>query len=220
LKSLHEFDYDISKKFGADVRLCGVDEAGRGPLAGSVFAAAVILPQGITIDGLNDSKKLTEKKRELIYDKIIEKAAAYAIAQASVQEIEELNILNAALLAMKRAVESLHIKPDYALIDGDKTPKILIPCEAVIKGDGASASIAAASVLAKVARDRDMLQLSAKYPQYGFNKHKGYGTKLHYDALREYGMCEAHRKSFLKNYDGKEEKRRLRRGKSLFIPRK
>jgi ribonuclease HII len=193
--SLYDFDKEKRTEFGI---ICGVDEAGRGPLAGDVFAAAVILPQDVVIDGLNDSKKLTEKKRDLLYDEIIEKAAAYAIARASVQEIEEINILQAALLAMKRAVEVLHKKADYALIDGNQVPKIAIPCEAVIKGDALSASIAAASILAKVARDRDMLKLSAKYPQYGFEKHKGYGTELHYKALREYGVSPVHRRSFLK----------------------
>jgi len=193
--SLYKFDEEKRAKFGI---ICGVDEAGRGPLAGDVFAAAVILPADVIIDGLNDSKKLTEKKRDLLYDEIIEKAVSYAIARASVQEIEELNILQAALLAMKRAVEALHKKPVYALIDGDKTPQLSIACEAVIKGDATSASIAAASILAKVARDRDMLKLAQKYPQYSFEKHKGYGTKLHYEALREHGVSPIHRLSFLK----------------------
>ncbi|MDR2558902.1 MAG: ribonuclease HII [Oscillospiraceae bacterium] len=195
MNSLYNFDNEKRSIHGV---ICGVDEVGRGPLAGAVFAAAVILPEGVIIEGLDDSKKLTEKKRGLLYDEIIEKAAAYAIAQASVMEIEELNILQAAMLTMKRAVEALRIKPDYVLIDGDKTPKINIPCEAVVKGDAASASIAAASVLAKVARDREMFELALKYPQYSFEKHKGYGTKLHYEALRKHGACEVHRKSFLK----------------------
>jgi ribonuclease HII len=198
LNKLYEFDNDIRKKLGIDGRLCGVDEAGRGPLAGGVYAAAVILPDDVIISGLNDSKKLTEKKREIIFNEIIEKAAAYSVAYASVAEIEEMNILNAAMLAMKRAAEALHIKPSYALIDGDKTPELEISCEAVIKGDATSASIAAASVLAKVSRDREMLELAKKYPQYGFDRHKGYGTKLHCEALREYGACPVHRMSFLK----------------------
>jgi ribonuclease HII len=195
LNSLFEFDRKIRLKH--DI-ICGVDEAGRGPLAGDVFAAAVILPEGVIIEGLDDSKKLTEKKRELLYTEITQKAFSYSIARATVAEIEELNILQAALLAMKRAVEALHIKPGYALIDGDKIPKLEIPCEAVIKGDAISASIAAASILAKVARDRDMHELALLYPQYGFGKHKGYGTKLHYEKLREYGICPVHRMSFLK----------------------
>jgi len=195
LNSLYDFDNEKRVQHGI---ICGVDEAGRGPLAGAVFAAAVILPADIIIEGLDDSKKLTEKKREKLYSEIIEKATAYAIAQASVQEIEELNILQAAMLAMKRAVEALHTKPDYALIDGDKTPQIAVPCEAVIKGDATSASIAAASILAKVSRDREMLKLAELYPQYSFEKHKGYGTKLHYEALQEHGISEIHRKSFLK----------------------
>jgi ribonuclease HII len=195
LNSLLDFDNEKRAQHGI---ICGVDEAGRGPLAGGVFAAAVILPQGIIIDGLNDSKKLTEKKRESLYDEIIEKAVACAVSWASVEEIEELNILNAAMLAMKRAVEALHTKPRYALIDGDKTPKLNIPCEAVVKGDAASASIAAASILAKVSRDREMHELAQKYPQYAFEKHKGYGTKLHYEKLREHGLCPVHRASFLK----------------------
>ncbi|MDR2532611.1 MAG: ribonuclease HII [Oscillospiraceae bacterium] len=195
LNELYEFDSIIRAEHGI---ICGVDEAGRGPLAGDVYAAAVILPAGAVINGLDDSKKLTGKKREVLYAEITEKASAYSIAQASVAEIEELNILQAALLAMKRAVERLHIKPCYALIDGDKKPHLGINCEAVIKGDSTSASIAAASILAKVSRDREMLELAQKYPQYGFDKHKGYGTKLHYDALREHGPCAVHRMSFLK----------------------
>jgi ribonuclease HII len=191
----HEFDSEMQALRGV---ICGVDEAGRGPLAGSVFAAAVILPADVIIEGLNDSKKLTERRREALFGEITEKAVAYSIAQASVEEIEELNILQAALLAMKRAVESLHIKPDYVLIDGNQIPKLEIPCEAVIKGDAVSASIAAASILAKVSRDREMFELAKIYPQYSFDKHKGYGTKLHCDAIREHGACEIHRKSFLK----------------------
>jgi ribonuclease HII len=195
LLDLYEFD---KKKRTCHGSICGVDEAGRGPLAGAVFAAAVVLEEGTIIEGLNDSKKLTEKKRELLYSEITEKAVAYAIAQASVEEINELNILQAALLAMKRAAEALHTKPDYVLIDGDKVPQLSIPCEAIIKGDATSASIAAASILAKVARDREMLKLAELYPQYGFEKHKGYGTKLHCEALRGHGATPVHRESFLK----------------------
>ena len=178
--------------------VCGVDEAGRGPLAGPVCAAAVIFPEGLVIEGVDDSKKLTEKKRELLFDIIKEKALAYSVAWASVEEIEEMNILNAAMLAMKRAVENLSVKADFALIDGNKTPQLTIPCLAIVKGDALSQSIAAASILAKVSRDRLMLELAEKYPQYHFEKHKGYGTKVHRDALLEYGPCEIHRPSFLK----------------------
>lgn len=199
MKNLNElYEFDNVKRFTCGI-ICGVDEAGRGPLAGGVYAAAVILPEGVAIAGLDDSKKLTEKKREVLFDEITVKAAAFCIAEASVAEIEELNILNAALLAMKRAVEGLPVKPDYALIDGDKTPNLGIRCEAVVKGDATSASIAAASILAKVSRDREMLKLAEIYTQYGFHKHKGYGTKLHYEALREHGACPVHRMSFLKN---------------------
>lgn len=183
--------------------ICGVDEAGRGPLAGDVYAAACILPPNIEIDGLNDSKKLTEKKREKLYPTIKEKALAYCVATASVEEIDSLNILNATFLAMRRAVDGLKIKPDFALIDGNRIKNMSVPCETVIGGDGKSASIAAASILAKVERDRYMVELSEKYPQYCFEKHKGYGTKLHYEMLDKYGVSQIHRKSFLKKYLGK-----------------
>ncbi len=178
--------------------ICGVDEAGRGPLAGPVYAAAVILPEGLLIEGVNDSKKLSEKKREQLFDVIKEKAVAYCIASASVEEIEELNILGAAMLAMKRAVEGLSVKADFAMIDGNKKPELEIPCEAIVKGDAKSESIAAASILAKVSRDRVMLEMAEKYPQYSFEKHKGYATKVHREAILEYGPCEIHRPSFLK----------------------
>lgn len=178
--------------------ICGVDEAGRGPLAGPVYAAAVILPEGLLIEGVNDSKKLSEKKREQLFDVIKEKAVAYCIASASVEEIEELNILGAAMLAMKRAVEGLSVKADFAMIDGNKKPELEIPCEAIVKGDAKSESIAAASNLAKVSRDRVMLEMAEKYPQYSFEKHKGYATKVHREAILEYGPCEIHRPSFLK----------------------
>ncbi len=177
--------------------ICGVDEAGRGPLAGPVCAAAVILHDNQIIEGVNDSKKLSEKKREALYDLIKEQALAYSVAFAAVEEIEEMNILNATMLAMKRAVEGLKIKADYALIDGNKVPPVNIPCEYVIKGDAKSMSIAAASILAKVSRDRLCYEYAKKYPQYGFDKHKGYGTKLHREALLKYGPCEIHRMSFL-----------------------
>ena len=178
--------------------ICGVDEAGRGPLAGPVCAAAVILPKGEIIEGVNDSKKLTQKKREALYDVIKEKAVAYSIAFALVEEIEEMNILNATMLAMKRAVDGLDIPADYAMIDGNKIPNLNIPSEYVIKGDANSMSIAAASILAKVTRDRLCADYEKEYPQYGFAKHKGYGTKLHREMILKYGPCKIHRMSFLK----------------------
>lgn len=178
--------------------LCGVDEAGRGPLAGPVFAAAVILPRGLVIEGLNDSKKLTEKKREALFEPICRAALAYGIASAGVEEIEELNILGATFLAMNRAIEQLSPRPELALIDGNRNSGIAFPSRCVIKGDARCADIAAASVLAKVSRDRTMLELAQRYPEYHFEQHKGYGTKLHYEALREYGPSPIHRPSFLK----------------------
>lgn len=194
---LHEFDMQY---YGEYPLLCGMDEAGRGPLAGDVFAAAVILAPDTVIDGINDSKKLTEKKREKLFDEIKEKALYWSIKTASVEEIEQLNILNCAMFAMKRAAESLGVTPDMALADGNKTPQLSCPVQFVIKGDAKSQSIAAASILAKVARDRYMKEMALKYPQYSFEKHKGYGTKAHYQALDEYGPCEIHRMSFLKKY--------------------
>ena len=179
--------------------ICGVDEAGRGPLAGPVCAAAVILPRNIEIAGLNDSKKLSEKNREKLYDEICEKAVNFGIALASVEEIEQLNILNAAMLAMNRAIAQLEPQPELALIDGNRNSAIEINSRCVIKGDAKCADIAAASILAKVTRDRYMLEMAEKYPEYHFERHKGYGTKLHYEALREYGPCEIHRPSFLRN---------------------
>ena len=192
-----------AKAKGCNV-VCGVDEAGRGPLAGPVFAAAVILPDGHIIEGVNDSKKLSEKKREMLFDKIIEECVCYSIGTASEKEIDEINILQATYLAMKRAVEGLEIKPDYVLIDGNRMPPIDIPAETIVKGDGKSASIAAASIIAKVSRDRYMLELAKKYPQYEFEKHKGYGTKLHYEKIAEHGISDIHRKSFLKKVLGNE----------------
>lgn len=182
--------------------VCGVDEAGRGPLAGPVFAAAVILPQNLMIDGLNDSKKLSEKKREILYDKIKNLALTYAVAFATEHEIDEINILNATFLAMKRAVAKLNLKPDIVLVDGNKSPGLEISTQTIVKGDSLSASIAAASILAKVERDRLMKNLSKKYPEYNFEKHKGYGTQMHIDLIKKYGPCEIHRKSFLKKILG------------------
>lgn len=178
--------------------ICGVDEAGRGPLAGSVYAAAVVLEKGQTIEGVNDSKKLSEKKRELLFDKIINECKDYSIGTASEKEIDELNILQATFLAMKRAVDGLSVKPDCALVDGNQIPNLDCDVTTVVKGDAKSESIAAASILAKVSRDRYMLEIAEKYPQYGFEKHKGYGTKLHYEMIEKYGICDIHRKTFLK----------------------
>ncbi|MDO4504138.1 MAG: ribonuclease HII [Clostridia bacterium] len=179
--------------------VCGIDEAGRGPLAGPVCAAAVVMPYGTIIDGVNDSKKLTEKKRELLFYTIKEKSLSYGIAFSNEKEIDEVNILNATFLAMKRAVKSLKIQPDLILVDGNRLPDFDIPAKAIIKGDSLSHSIACASILAKVTRDRLMKELSKKYPEYGFEKHKGYGTKAHYEAIKANGICEIHRKTFLKN---------------------
>ena len=181
-----------------EIAVCGVDEAGRGPLAGPVYAAAVILPRGLIIPGLDDSKKLTAKKREELFDVITESAAAFGIASASEKEIDELNILNATFLAMNRAMEQIKGSFTLALIDGNRCKGIEYPCRTIIGGDGKCESIAAASVLAKVSRDRYMTELSEKFPEYGFGKHKGYGTKEHYAALRQYGPCIAHRLTFLK----------------------
>lgn len=180
--------------------IAGVDEAGRGPLAAEVYAAAVILPRGVLIEGLNDSKKLSEKKREKLFDEICDCALAYAVATASVEEIDKYNIRNATYMAMNRALEALCVKPDYALIDGDCIKDCAYEYECVIKGDAKSLSIAAASILAKVSRDRHMISLAKEYPQYGFEKHKGYGTAAHIAALKEFGACEAHRKTFIKKF--------------------
>lgn len=180
--------------------ICGVDEAGRGPLAGPVFAAAVILPEGHIIEGVNDSKKLSEKKREALFDRIVEESLDFSIASASETEIDEKNILNATYLAMQRAVEGLSQSADYALIDGNRLPPLAIPGETIIKGDARSASIAAASILAKVSRDRYMLEMAQLYPQYQFEKHKGYGTKLHYEMLDAFGPCPLHRQTFLRTW--------------------
>ncbi len=196
-------DFEFEKKHYDEgyIAVCGCDEAGRGPLCGPVVAAAVILPFGLEIDGLNDSKKLTEKKREALYDIIIEKAVAYGIAECSPAEIDEYNILNASMLAMKRAVEKLSVKADFALIDGNCSRGFDIPTETVVKGDARSYSIAAASILAKVTRDRGCIELDKAYPMYGIAKHKGYPTKDHMNAVREFGAAPIYRKSFLKFLD-------------------
>ena len=178
--------------------LCGVDEAGRGPLAGPVCAAAVILPKETVIEGLNDSKKLSPQKREALYDVIIKSAVSYGIAFATVEEIESLNILNATFLAMNRALSQLSPQPALALIDGNRNSGISIPSRCVVKGDSLCADIAAASVLAKVTRDRYMLTMAEQYPEYGFEKHKGYGTAQHYAAIRQFGPSPIHRPSFLR----------------------
>ena len=192
------FDIEKEKLSEGYKSICGCDEAGRGPLCGPVVAAAVILPLDVEIPGLNDSKKLTEKKRELLFDVIREKAIAYAIAEASPEEIDDINILNASMLAMNRAVESLSVKADFALIDGNCSRGFKIPTETVVKGDAKSASIAAASILAKVTRDRQCAELDKEYPEYNIAKHKGYPTKDHMDAVRKYGPSPIHRKTFLK----------------------
>ena len=191
--------WEIERKLHAEGigLICGVDEAGRGPLAGPVCAAAVILPPETELPGLNDSKKLSEKKREQLFPEIQQIALAWSVAFASVEEIEERNILGATMLAMNRAIAGLSLTPDLALIDGNRNKEIEVPSRCVVHGDARCASIAAASILAKVSRDHLMLELAREYPQYGFEKHKGYGTRAHYAALREYGPCPAHRPSFL-----------------------
>lgn len=194
---LSGFDSSFRAEYGV---VCGIDEAGRGPLAGDVFAAAVVFDEGTVIEGVNDSKKLTEKRREALFDEICAKARAYCIASASVDEIERLNILQADFLAMQRAYKGLGIKAGIVLVDGNQLPELDTQMKYVIKGDARSASIAAASILAKVSRDRYMKQMAEKYPQYGFDKHKGYGTKAHYAAVDEFGLCEIHRRSFFKKY--------------------
>ena len=193
------YDFENSLAERGFTAVCGIDEAGCGPLAGPVYAAAVILDPNDPIEGLNDSKKLTEKKREALFPEIQKRARAWAIASASAREIDESNILQARLLAMRRAVELLDIRPDYAMVDGNRDPKIPgVPSLLIIGGDGKSASIGAASILAKVARDHTMLELDERYPQYLFKKHKGYPTKQHVEKLLEYGPCPEHRQSFLK----------------------
>ena len=194
-----DFELEAIAKAKGYTAVCGVDESGRGPLAGPVCAAAVILDPDTDIPGINDSKKLSEKKREVLFDVITENAVAYGIAFASVEEIEEYNILNATYLAMNRAIDMLEGRADFALIDGNRVPAgITVDCQTVVKGDAKSMSVAAASILAKVTRDRLLLEYDEKYPQYNFAKHKGYGTAEHTDAIRKYGPCEVHRPSFLK----------------------
>ena len=195
------FEYEEKHIAEGYTAVCGLDEAGRGPLCGPVVAAAVILPLGLEIEGLNDSKKLTEKKREALFDIIKEKALAYAIAEASPAEIDEINILNASMLAMRRAVEALPIPADFALIDGNCSRGFNIPTETVVKGDSKSYSIAAASILAKVTRDRQCVELDKQYPEYGIAKHKGYPTKDHMEAVRIHGIAPIYRRSFLKFLD-------------------
>ena len=195
-----DFSYELSAKEKGYKFVCGVDEAGRGPLAGPVCAAAVILPENLQIPGLNDSKKLTDKKRRELFPIIKEQAIAYGIAFASEEEIDEINILQATFLAMQRAIDQLEGKANFALIDGNREKDFGLPVMTVVKGDSRSANIAAASVLAKVTRDMYMEELAEKYPQYGFEIHKGYGTKAHYAALTEHGACDAHRKTFLKKF--------------------
>lgn len=196
------FAYETAAQQNGYAVVCGIDEAGRGPLAGPVFAAAVILPDHHGIEGLNDSKKLSEKKRELLFDEIIKTAVSYSIAFATEQEIDEINILQATFLAMKRACDGLAVRPEFALVDGNRMPPLDVPAQTVIKGDALSASIAAASILAKVSRDRLLYELDKLYPQYQFAKHKGYGTKLHVELLKQYGPCPIHRRTFLKKILG------------------
>ncbi len=193
------YEYENKYKAKGFSAICGVDEAGRGPLAGPVFAAAVILPEGLEDLGLNDSKKLTEKKRDVLFDLIKEKAVAWCVASADENEIDRLNILNATYLAMKRAVDGLSVRPDLALIDGNRKPDTGVPEITIVKGDAKCISIAAASVLAKVSRDRYMLELDRQYPEYLFRQHKGYPTALHYEKIKEHGISPVHRLSFLKN---------------------
>lgn len=192
------YDFEHEKRAIGYKYICGVDEAGRGPLAGPVFAAAVILPEDYEIEGVNDSKKLSEKKREKLFDEIIEHAIAYSIKSCDNFVIDDINILAATMQTMKNAVEDLSILPDIVFVDGNRLPELNVPAEYVIHGDAVSASIAAASILAKVSRDRFMYEMDKKYPEYDFAKHKGYGTKLHYEKLREFGPCELHRLTFLK----------------------
>ena len=187
----------FDKKMRRGKYLAGVDEAGRGPLAGPVYAAAVVFDEDVIIEGINDSKKLSEKKREALYDEICEKATSYCIASVDNNRIDEINILQATFEAMRTAVSGLAVEPDYVLVDGDKSPSIKTDHETVIKGDSKSMAIAAASILAKVSRDRYITEMAKLYPHYGFEKHKGYGTKAHYEAIEKYGVCPIHRMSFL-----------------------
>ena len=198
-----DYSYEEEAHLKGFATVCGVDEAGRGPLAGPVFAAAVILPEGYSHPVLNDSKKLSEKKRDEVYEDIIRDAVSFSVGTASEKEIDDINILNATFLAMNRAVSGLSVKPDFVYIDGNQYPHTGITEQTIVKGDGKCISVAAASIVAKVSRDRLMYELDKKYPQYCFNKHKGYGTKLHYEMIKKYGVSDIHRKSFLKNLDEK-----------------
>lgn len=199
-----DYTYEKNAALKGYKAICGVDEAGRGPLAGPVFAAAVILPEDCEIEGLNDSKKISEKKRDILFDIIKEKAISYSVASVDEKIIDEINILQATYLAMKNAIEGLDVPADYALIDGNRMPPISIDGETIVKGDAKSPSVAAASILAKVSRDRYMLELDKQMPQYCFAKHKGYGTKLHYECLAEHGISEHHRMTFLKSFIDKK----------------
>ncbi len=200
-----DFSYEAEAHEKGFAVVCGVDEAGRGPLAGPVFAAAVILPENYTHEILNDSKKLSEKKRDIVFDDIIRDAVAYSVGIATEKEIDEINILNATFLAMKRAVEGLSIKPDLAYIDGNQYPRTGVKEITIVKGDGKCMSVAAASIIAKVSRDRYMLKVAEEYPEYQFPKHKGYGTKLHYEMIEKYGVSPVHRRSFLKKLLGEDK---------------
>ncbi len=203
-ESLASFSIENEERANGHALICGVDEAGAGPLMGPVYAAAVILPEGCMIEGLDDSKKLTEKRREALYPIICEKAVAWAVAYCTEREIDEINILNARMLAMQRAIDALSVKADFALIDGNRNVGIVTPNRTVIGGDAKSLSIAAASVLAKVSRDRFVVEvLDKQYPEYQFARHKGYGTKLHYEMLDRYGPCDCHRKTFLRKWEEK-----------------
>lgn len=196
------FVYENTARVNGYQMICGIDEAGRGPLAGPVFAAAVILPENAVIEGINDSKKLSEKKREILYDVIKETAISWSVGFATETEIDEINILQATFLAMKRACDGLSVRPDFALVDGNRMPHLGVETQLIIKGDALSASIAAASILAKVSRDRLMYEIDSIYPEYQFAKHKGYGTALHTKMLKKYGPCPVHRKKFLKKILG------------------
>ena len=202
-----DFSFENEARSKGYSMICGIDEAGRGPLCGPVCAAAVVLPFGFHPEGINDSKKLSEKKRDALFDVIVENAVAYSVKMISAEEIDKINILQATFKAMRECVDSLEPKAEFALIDGNRSPGLEIPELLVVKGDSKSVSIAAASILAKVSRDRYMLALDEEYPQYCFSKHKGYGTKLHYECIERYGLCPEHRRSFLKKGSGwKNEK--------------
>ncbi|MBQ6936145.1 MAG: ribonuclease HII [Clostridia bacterium] len=197
-----DYSYEITAHKKWYKVVCVIDEAGRGPLAGPVFAAAVILPENYSHPVLNDSKKLSEKKRDAVYEDVIKDAVCYSVGIATEEEIDKINILNATFLAMKRAVEGLSVKPDFAYIDGNQYPKTGVKEETIVKGDGKCISVAAASIIAKVSRDRFMLEIDKQYPEYQFSKHKGYGTKLHYEMIEKYGVSKVHRKTFLKKILG------------------